>query len=65
MQLVALEAQEAHLFAADPRLVPGHLDLGGDLVALDAIAPGIGDHRPERREPLLVGLRHRAAVRRH
>ena len=37
VQLVVLETHEAHLLAADPGLVPGDLDVGDHLVALEAI----------------------------
>src|SRR5262245_2228868 len=54
VELVALEAQEAHLLAADPGLVPGDLDLGDHLVALDPVAAGIGDHGAQRLRAFLV-----------
>src|SRR5262245_7125686 len=62
-QAVALEADEAHLLAAHPGLVPGCLHLGDHFAAFDAIAARIGDHGAQRLGALLVALRHLAAVR--
>src|ERR1700733_10679826 len=53
---VAVETDGAHLLAADPGFVPGRLDLGDDLSALDAVATRISDHGFERRRPVRIGL---------
>src|SRR3954463_11290940 len=53
-QLVVGESDVPDLLPADPRFVPGDIDLGGDGATVDPIAAGIADHGAERLRPLLV-----------
>src|ERR1700689_969211 len=62
---VAVEADVAHLLAADPALVPRRLDLGDDLAVFDPVAAGIGDQAGPRRRPIGVGLRNGPALAGH
>src|SRR5579863_6438800 len=65
IKFVAVEADIAHLLAADPGLVPGRFDLGDDLAAFNAIAAGIGDHGFECLGAIGIGLRNSAAIGGH
>src|SRR5580693_5875390 len=61
----AVEANGAHLFGADPGLIPRRLDFGDDIAALDAVTARIGDHGFERVGALVVALRYAAAFGGH
>jgi hypothetical protein len=50
---IALEACDPCLVRAGPRLVPRDIDVMRDLVAVDGVGAGIGEHAPEQFDSLL------------
>jgi len=62
---MAFPPEESHLIGSDPGLVPCDVDGGDELVAVNAIPPGIGHRGAKRDIAILYGARRFAACRRN